>query len=425
MRRRLLTFPLHEVLLELLLVLLLVSGVLTVCPSACTCNRSHREVDCSWRGLRFLPDGLQHNLRSLNLSHNRFHHLDEQLTSYTHLRVLDLSHNRLNRLPSGLPRSLWHLYAASNRIQVLDKNDTAYQWNLQTLDVSDNRLERAIFINNTLINLSQLNMSYNHFWTLPTNMPTRLETIDLSNNLLVQVLPGSLDRLHKLTHFYLHSNRFSMLPTGVLDQLVSLRVLTLFNNPWTCHIHEDLAYLVSWAKETRAHVLGCPCHAQPACGWVRPGWHFASHNMPPVTAYDKSLSVTGWWHPSSPATPTDQPSRSTGILQTIHHFSAPAGPAAADNTRHADFISERGSLRTTVETSSIIDTSFVTETPTGVTLVTDRPFATQSSSMQTKKTTTLRTRSVRRKSPSSYNSSLSLSTCSSLTLNLLFLILVL
>uniref|UniRef100_A0A8C6TKM9 Toll-like receptor 9 n=1 Tax=Neogobius melanostomus TaxID=47308 RepID=A0A8C6TKM9_9GOBI len=190
-------------------------------------SRSHREVDCSWRGLKLLPDGLQYNLRTLNLSHNRFHNLDIHLTPYTHLRVLDLSYNRLTHLPTGLPRSLWQLYAFYNRVQLLEKNDTAFQWNLQILDLSYNKLERAVFINNTLINLRTLNLSHNHFRTMPTNMPAQLDTIDLSHNLLARVLPGCLDRLPRLTQFYIQANRFTTMPFGALDNLISLRIIHL------------------------------------------------------------------------------------------------------------------------------------------------------------------------------------------------------
>ncbi|KAM6911530.1 oligodendrocyte-myelin glycoprotein-like [Lycodopsis pacificus] len=425
--------PPHEALLELLLVLLLALPALAVCPSMCSCGRSHREVDCSWRGLRHLPDGLQHNARSLNLSHNRLHDLDGQLTAHTHLRFLDLSHNRLSRLPAGLPRSLWQLHAASNRLQLLDKNDTVHQWNLRLLDLSDNKLERAIFINNTLINLRTLNLSHNHFWTLPTNMPAHLENVDLSHNLLVKVLPGSLDRLLRLTHFYLHANRFPTLPFGVFDKMKSLRLVTLGDNPWACHLYADITYLLSWTQHTPARVLGCPCHTQPVCGGVRSGstggWHFASYNLPPLAASAQDLSsmppeasVTGWWYssgsslqstPHNPkealtmqhhpltATPistsTPRP-RSAGTQPTINLLSASAGPAAADHVFHTD---SADSLQAS-DASSFPDTRFAIETAIGsdMTLATDQFFTTESSSIQTKKTTTLRTRSVRRKNQS-------------------------
>ncbi|XP_030009337.1 oligodendrocyte-myelin glycoprotein-like [Sphaeramia orbicularis] len=416
----------NEALLELLLLLLLGLRVLAVCPSICTCSRSHREVDCSWRGLRLLPDGLQYNLHSLNLSHNRFQNMDDRLTLYTHLRVLDVSHNRLTHLPTGLPRSLWQLYAASNRIQCLDKNDTVYQWNLQILDLSKNKLERAVFINNTLINLHTLNLSHNHFWTLPTNMPIHLDTIDISHNLLVKVLPGSLDRLPRLTHFYLHANRFSSLPFGALDKMTSLKVITLGNNPWACHLHDDVAYIVSWSQHTFARVLGCPCHTQSICGGVHHGrtggWHFASYNLPPLAASAQDLNsitpeagVTNWWylsvsskngiphstgeslstehHPFT-ATPigisTLQP-RPTSTHHTIKHLFV---TTVADHMFYTYFSLEKTSLDMT-ETSPISD---ITETPIrpDVTLATDQFFTTESPSVHTKKTTTLRTRSVRR-----------------------------
>ncbi|XP_061574741.1 oligodendrocyte-myelin glycoprotein-like isoform X2 [Cololabis saira] len=58
-------------LLVLLLCGLLGGPVLSICPSVCLCSGGHRVVDCSSRGLTKLPPGLQHNIRSLNLSFNR------------------------------------------------------------------------------------------------------------------------------------------------------------------------------------------------------------------------------------------------------------------------------------------------------------------------------------------------------------------
>nr|XP_020454682.1 oligodendrocyte-myelin glycoprotein-like [Monopterus albus] len=458
----------NKALLGLVLVLLLRLHVLAVCPSMCSCSRSHREVDCSWRGLRQFPEGLQYNMRVLNLSHNQLHNLDGRLTAYTHLRVLDLSHNRLTRLPAGLPRSLWQLYTTSNHIQLLDKNDTVYQWNLRMLDLSNNKLERAMFINNTLINLCTLNLSHNHFWTLPTNMPIHLEAIDLSHNLLVNVLPGSLDRLPRLTHLYLHANRFHTMPFGVLDKLTSLKLITLGNNPWACHLYADIAYLLSWTQSTPVHVLGCPCHTQPVCGGVRPGstggWHFASYNLPPLAASAQDLNsmshetgVTGWWYMSvsaflsspnphketlntqhqpftdTPISISTLPPRHTGMHLTINHLSATTGPAASDHILHTDSHLLSGTTEAPSTDSLHTTDPSITKTPVSaaMTLPTDFFFTTESPSIQTKKTATLRTRSVRRQNqsrPSGIgNSNSALATCSLLpfliSLGLLYLIL--
>ncbi|KAL2095361.1 hypothetical protein ACEWY4_010080 [Coilia grayii] len=269
----------------LALLSVLVAPALAVCPATCSCSDSHREVDCSWRGLRLLPHGLQHNIHALNLSHNRLSDLDNALRPFTHLRSLDLSHNRLGRLPTELPRSLWELRAAGNRLRLLQKNDTAFHWNLRLLDLSGNKLERVVFINNTLSSLRTLDLSRNRFWTVPTNIPRNAETVNLSHNTLVQVLPGSLDQLARLSRLYLHSNRFSAMTDGAFDRLGTLRLITLGDNPWACDEPRNITYLLSWLRRTHASVLGCPCHTWHTCGETHlattRGWHYASYTTPP------------------------------------------------------------------------------------------------------------------------------------------------
>uniref|UniRef100_A0A8D3ARM6 LRRNT domain-containing protein n=1 Tax=Scophthalmus maximus TaxID=52904 RepID=A0A8D3ARM6_SCOMX len=273
--------------LILLLCGLLGGWVLTICPSVCSCSRGHRMVDCSSRGLTKLPPGLQHNIRFLNLSFNSLLGLDRQLSPYSHLRTLDLSYNRLENLPPSLPRSLWDMRVVGNHLCLLDKNDTAYHWNLKILDLSDNGLERVVFINNTLPHLQALNLSHNRFWTVPTNMPHNLESIDLSHNYLVQILPGSLDQLPQLAQFYLHANHFSWLSEWVFEKLTGLELISLGDNPWACEEEENIMRLLKWAEQTRATVLGCPCYIRPVCGQshlATPGkvWRTALFTEPPL-----------------------------------------------------------------------------------------------------------------------------------------------
>ncbi|XP_064158724.1 oligodendrocyte-myelin glycoprotein [Anguilla rostrata] len=281
MRRVLKMPPCTHLSCVLMLLLLLGRGGLSVCPPMCSCARGHRTVDCSGRGLSLLPDGLQHNIRALNLSRNRLHDLDGKLAHFTHLRALDLSHNRLSRLPAGLPRALWDVHAAGNRLRQLEKNDTAYHWNLRALDLSANQLERVVFINNTLTGLLSLNLSHNKFWTVPTNMPTNLETVDLSHNYLVQILPGSLDRMGRLAQLYLHGNRFAAADGQAFAKLHGLRLLTLYDNPWACEDAEGLRDLLDWMRLTSARILGCPCHTHPVCGEAHltstGSWHYTLH----------------------------------------------------------------------------------------------------------------------------------------------------
>lgn len=252
----------------ILALLFCIPAVQGICPSGCLCSGNNRNVDCSSRNLTTLPHGLQDNITYLNLSYNRFADLSHQLTRFANLRTLDISHNWLQNLPAHLPKSLWELYAAHNYVKVLQKLDTAYQWNLRVLDVSGNMLERAVLINNTLSSLKFLNLSNNKLWTVPTNIPYNTEMVDLSNNFLTQILPGTLVRLTSLSKLYLHNNKFTYIPDKAFDQLVQLQLITLYNNPWSCGEEmQVLLYLQKWMRETTSTVIGPPCSNEAATPW--------------------------------------------------------------------------------------------------------------------------------------------------------------
>ncbi|XP_006640986.3 oligodendrocyte-myelin glycoprotein [Lepisosteus oculatus] len=339
--------------LACVLVLLLGMRVLAICPPTCLCARGHRVVDCSGRNLSLLPDRLQHNIRELNLSRNSLHNLDGLLSHFAHLRLLDVSHNQLTSFPARLPRALWEIRASGNRLRLLEKNDTAYQWNLKVLDLSGNELERVVFINNTLPNLHSLNLSHNKFWTVPTNMPSNLETVDLSHNFLVQILPGSLDRLSRLARFYLHDNRFSSVSERAFSQLGGLRLITLYDNPWACEEEENVTGLLVWMRQTPALVLGCPCYTHHVCGEARPRhpptsgpwWPAQSHSPAPdaeESGWPTAQAVTSGYRPKSALfrPPSDMTASNLSAADPAvfrdggHPWAAATrGPAAGTNAR--------------------------------------------------------------------------------------------
>ncbi|XP_072325907.1 uncharacterized protein [Scyliorhinus torazame] len=228
------------------------------CPSECSCKHNDRYVDCSGKGLTELPENIQDNVISLNISHNGIKDLGDKLKTFINLRFLNMSNNFLTLMPTEFPRALWEIYAASNRIKMLKKEDTATQWNLRILDVSNNLIERAFLINNTLNSLTFLNFSGNRFWTVPTNMPYSLETLDLSHNKLLNIIPGTFHQ-GGLSKLYLNNNRFTFIPNGTFDQLINLRLITLYGNRWECNSRNSLFYLLTWIKMVTATVLGHPC----------------------------------------------------------------------------------------------------------------------------------------------------------------------
>ncbi|XP_060703726.1 oligodendrocyte-myelin glycoprotein [Hemiscyllium ocellatum] len=234
------------------------SSAAATCPSECLCRQNDRYVDCSGQGLTELPENIQDNITHLNISHNGIKDLSNKLTNFTNLRLLDMSNNLLTRMPTEFPRALWEIYAANNLIKVLEKEDTVTQWNLKILDLSDNLIERAFLINNTLINLKFLNVSGNRFWTVPTNTPYNLETLDLSHNNLQNILPDTF-RQKRLSKLYLNNNSFTFIPNGTFDQLTGLQLITLYGNLWECNNLDHISYLLTWTKSATATVLGVPC----------------------------------------------------------------------------------------------------------------------------------------------------------------------
>lgn len=285
--------------------------------------------------------------------------LDSQLSHYAHLRTLDLSYNRLESLPPSLPRSLWDVRAAGNHLRSLDKNDTAYHWNLKVLDLSDNELERVVFINNTLPSLRALNLSHNRFWTVPTNMPHNLESVDLSHNYLTQILPGSLDQLPRLARFHLHANRFSWLSEGIFDKLEALEVISLGDNPWACEQEDNVAKLLRWAEQTPATVLGCPCYTRPICGKPRvatPGreFHSALLTEPPLWVNSRLEGPDGQ-SPARTAEATSSDQEKSALVETgMHQEKRGAGDSGVHmvSVWTSSTSSEGFSTRTTAQPST-------------------------------------------------------------------------
>ncbi|XP_077168101.1 oligodendrocyte-myelin glycoprotein [Paroedura picta] len=328
-----------------LALLFFIAAVQGVCPSLCSCSGNNRNVDCSGRNLTTLPHELQDNITYLNLSHNHLADLDSQLTQFAHLRTLDISHNRLWNLPANLPRSLWEIYATHNNIKVLQKLDTAYQWNLKVLDVSENMVERAVLINNTLSNLKFLNLSSNRLWTVPTNIPFNTEMVDLSNNFLMQILPGTLVRLPHLSKLYLHNNKFTYIPDKAFDQLIHLQLVTLYENPWSCRDDQQaLLYLQKWMAETSAKITGPPCADD-----VTSSWKHATLSSAAPTAGESHLLIK-----AMKAAGTAGASVTTEQAQLRHRqfrtkeggLSTPAGPAVAFSNSDRPLVLYPGDLST-------------------------------------------------------------------------------
>ncbi|XP_078404028.1 oligodendrocyte-myelin glycoprotein [Cetorhinus maximus] len=361
------------------------------CPSECSCTQNDRFVDCSSKGLTELPENIQDNIISLNISHNDIKDLDDKLKNFTNLRFLDISNNLLTRMPTEFPRALWEIYAANNRIKVLEKGDTVTQWNLRTLDLSNNLIKRSYLIKNTLSSLKLLNFSGNRFWAIPTNTPHNLEVLDLSHNNLQNILPDTF-RQGRLSKLYLNNNSFRLIPNGTFDQLTNLQLITLYGNLWQCNSQDSQFYLLTWVKTVKATVLGYPCTEEA---------QFANSDLSTVTLPSHTSAFTGQQteiktiistRPRESEANTSQSltSQETGTpsfsqLVTNASLNSPAPSSVSEQIATKNISIQTGSTESSNNTPSV--TNNTTNGPSSPTMSTITPEFTSNSTVSTKSIT--------------------------------------
>lgn len=132
---------------------------------------------------------------------------------FTDLENLNVSENNLEDIDLGSLSKLTFLNASDNPLVNINEN----------IFLNNNRLLETIALNNTNINLSSLNLSYNtQLKNLYTNNidEANLEYLDLSNNILLEIL--------ELENTHAYSNFGSLTDISISD-LVNLRELNINN----------------------------------------------------------------------------------------------------------------------------------------------------------------------------------------------------
>ncbi|PWA55984.1 receptor like protein 41 [Artemisia annua] len=155
----------------------------------------------------------------------------------THIADLDLSYNQIGgELPAFLSNSQTDLYTLKMNSNKFEGPLISLPSNVQLLDLSDNLLSGAVPKHLcSILGIWLLDLSHNNFsgrlprclWNLD------LYVIDLTNNSITGFLPSSLGFLRNLISLHLSNNRFTGDLPPSLQNLTSLVTMDLGNNFFT------------------------------------------------------------------------------------------------------------------------------------------------------------------------------------------------
>ncbi|KAM4711658.1 leucine-rich repeats and immunoglobulin-like domains protein 3 isoform 1-T1 [Anableps anableps] len=204
------------------------------CPPPCVC--SGELVDCGRVKRGRIPDTIPEWTVQLDLSHNKLQVLDRNLFSkLPHLKELKLNHNKLESIPDLGPyaSNITTLIIANNRITGISEELLRPFTSLETLDLSNNKIVelkinsfpalplRNLFLFNNRISSLELGWS--------TNLASTLQVLELSHN-RISSIPARFFQLPNLQHLDLSRNQIRRVEGLTFQDLPALRLLKLQRN---------------------------------------------------------------------------------------------------------------------------------------------------------------------------------------------------
>ena len=199
------------------------------------------------------------SLTYLDLSHNKLTDISVSLTSAIHLSYCDLSYNQLTDAPQGLFRStkLKVLKMNHNKLDDITGKVMGMLYDLERLEVQYNSLKRLPGLIYGLKKVSYIDISHNNIQELSNDefgQWNLLQYCDASYN-SIPFIPESIENCGKtLEVLYFHHNQLKELPTTIA-KLKKLKKFTIHNNallmtrnvlllmPWLLHCN------LSWNRE--------------------------------------------------------------------------------------------------------------------------------------------------------------------------------
>lgn len=155
------------------------------------------------------------------------HHLDSVFIPHDQVRVLQLSQKNLDSLPESISKFTGvHTVNLSGNALTSVPRMLAKLPNLRRLILSRNKLASATFDSTSFTMLQHLDLSNNPIDSGIVQLPSSLETIDLSNCGL-STLPTTLLNCSRLTSLNLANNPLASFPSDLPKRLPMLEEITL------------------------------------------------------------------------------------------------------------------------------------------------------------------------------------------------------
>ncbi|KAI8481100.1 hypothetical protein Bbelb_411790 [Branchiostoma belcheri] len=155
------------------------------CPKGCECFEGTKIVNCSWLGLTSVPPGIPTNVQQLILEHNN--------------------------------------------ISKISRNDFVNLTSVESIDLSDNKLNSQSISAGTfddLPSLGTLDLSYNKkFIEFPAYLPSKLTYLYFISNSAVHVSADAFANLTEIVHLDFSDNKVETIAPGAFKNLQKLQVL--------------------------------------------------------------------------------------------------------------------------------------------------------------------------------------------------------
>lgn len=167
------------------------------------------------------------------------------------LRRISLIRNKLTEFPTNLPSSINALYLTQNQISYVSPESLHDLINLEILYLDRNKLHDGSFVISgfeSLVNLRELELSYNIITHVPGRISFTLERLHITANQLQYLRRTELDGLYNLRVLYMAYNRLRSIEHGTLEGLKNLERVDLSGNNWSCDCYlKDLKQYL-WTK---------------------------------------------------------------------------------------------------------------------------------------------------------------------------------